>query len=410
MKRVALIVLLAAVLGGWRTSGAGDWPQWRGPARDGVAQLAPRTAWPAAQRPAWKVDVGEGHSSPVVSGGRVYLSVREGEEETLQAFELATGKRLWRQAYAAPYTVNSAAFAHGPGPKATPVVAGGRVFTFGISGILSAFDAAGGRVVWRKEFGKEFPSTAPIYGAAQSPVVDRGRVIVHVGGGGGGALTAFDAETGAVVWAWKGDGPGYGSPVVAEIAGTRQVITFTESLLVGVAADSGRLLWKVPYTTDYAQNAVTPVVQGNVVIVSGLDHPVRALRVVAAKGGGWTAETVWENPDVALYMSSPVLVAGRLYGFSHRKKGQFFCLDAAAGKTLWLSEGRQGENASLVAAGGAILALVTDGELIVFEAEGAAFKVLRRYSVAETPTCAHLAAVDDGVLVKDERTLAYFRF
>ena len=129
-----------------------------------------------------------------------------------------------------------------------------------------------------------------------------------------------------------------------------------EGLLVGVAADSGRLLWKVPFTTEYTQNAVTPVVQGSVVIVSGLDHPVRALRVVAAKGGGWTAETVWENPDVALYMSSPVLVAGRLYGFSHKKKGQFFCLDAATGKN-----------------GG-----------------DAAFKVLRRYPVAETPTWAHV--------------------
>jgi outer membrane protein assembly factor BamB len=155
---------------------------------------------------------------------------------------------------------------------------------------------------------------------------------------------------------------------------------------------------------------VTPVVQGNVVIVSGLDHPVRALRVVAAKGGGWTAETVWENPDVALYMSSPVLVAGRLYGFSHKKKGQFFCLDAATGKTLWLSEGRQGDNASLVAAGGAILALTTEGELIVLEAGGVAFKVLRRYTVAETPTWAHLAVLGDGILVKDAGSLAYLEF
>ena len=413
LNRVAFIVavgLITAVLVGWSSAGNGDWPQWRGPARDGVApNLAARATWPAVLRPAWKVDVGLGHSSPVVADGRIYVFARDGEQETLHAFELATGKRVWRQAYAAPYTVNSAAFVHGPGPKATPVMAGGRVFAFGISGILSAFDAASGRVVWRKELGKEFPSTAPIYGAAQSPVVDRGRVIVHVGGGGGGALTAFDAETGAVVWAWKGDGPGYGAPVVVEIAGTRQVITLTESLLVGVAADSGRLLWKVPFTTEYTQNAVTPVVQGNVVIVSGLDHPVRALRVVA-KGGGWTAETVWENPDVALYMSSPVLVAGRLYGFSHRRKGQFFCLDAATGKTLWLSEGRQRDNASLVAAGGAILALVTDGELIVFEAGGAAFKVLRRYTVADWPTWAHLAVVGDGILVKDAGSLAYLRF
>jgi outer membrane protein assembly factor BamB len=137
---------------------------------------------------------------------------------------------------------------------------------------------------------------------------------------------------------------------------------------------------------------------------------VQALRVIASKGSGWTTEKVWENPDVALYMSSPVLGAARLYGFSHRRKGQLFCLDPATGRTLWLSEGRQGENASLVVAGGVVLALLTDGELLVLEAGGAAFKVLKKYTVADSPTWAHLAVVDDGVLVKDERSLAYFRF
>jgi outer membrane protein assembly factor BamB len=413
VKRFAVVfagLVTAATLAGWSAFAGTDWPQWRGPARDGVTADLARTAWPSALRPAWKVSVGMGHSAPVVAGARAYLFSREGEEETLQAFELASGKQVWRQAYAAPYSVNSAAFAHGPGPKATPAVAAGRVFTFGISGVLSTYDAASGRVVWRKEFFKEFPYTSPLYGAAQSPVVDGGRVIVHVGGGGNGALTAFDAATGAVVWAWKGDGPAYASPVVAEIAGTRQVITFTESLLVGVAADTGRLLWKVPFTTDYTQNAVTPVVQGNLILFSGLDHPVQALRVVASKGSGWTTEKVWENPDVALYMSSPVLAAGRLYGFSHRRKGQLFCLDAATGKTLWLADGRQGENASLVMAGGTLLALTTEGELIVADAGGAAFKVLKRYTVADSPTWAHLAVVGDGVLVKDERNLAYLRF
>ena len=415
MKRRFVPVLAVATLPAvlcLASGGSGPtWAQWRGPARTGVASgLAARTAWPAAVRPAWKAEGGLGHSSPVVAESRVYLFARQGEDEVLQAFELATGKPLWRQANPAPYRVNPAAFSHGPGPKATPVVAGGRVFTLGISGILSSYDAASGRVVWRKEFGKEFPSTWPIYGTAQSPLVDQGRVIAHVGGDGNGALTAFDVATGSMAWSWKGDGPGYGSPVVADIAGTRQVVTLTEKMLVGVAADSGRLLWSVPFTTEYTQNAVTPAVNGDVVIFSGLEHPVKALRVVASKGGGWSTKTVWENPDVSLYMSSPVLVGGRLYGLSHRRKGQLFCLDAATGKTLWLSDGRQGDNASLVAAGGAMLALTTEGELIVFEAGGEAFKVLRRYSVADTPTWAHLAVVEDGVLVKDERQLAYFRF
>jgi outer membrane protein assembly factor BamB len=414
LKRLLLVAAGAALTAGLAVAvGPSDpgWPQWRGPKRTGTApDLAARMTWPDSLRPAWKANVGVGHSSPVVADGRVYLFAREGEDEVLQSFELATGKRVWRQAYAAPYTVNPAAFSHGPGPKATPTVSGGRVYTLGISGILSAFDAATGRVVWRKEFGKQFPSTSPLYGAAQSPLVDGGRVIVHVGGDGNGALTAFDVGTGAVAWAWKGDGPAFGSPVSAEIAGVRQIVTLTEKMVVGVAADSGRLLWSLPFTTEYTQNAVTPVVDGNIVYVSGLEHPVQALRMLAAKGGGWRSETAWENPDVSLYMSSPVLVDGRLYGFSHRRKGQLFCLDPATGKTIWLSDGRQGDNASLVAAGGAMLALTTEGELLVFETGGTSFKVLKRYAVADTPAWAHLAVVDGGVLVKDERSLAYLRF
>ena len=403
-------IVAAAALAAGSAAAAANWPQWRGPARTGVAaDMAGRSAWPDALRPVWKVATGVGHSSPVVSDGRVFLFAREGEEEVLQAFDLATGKRLWRQAYHAPYRVNPAAFSHGPGPKATPAVAGGRVFTFGISGVLSAFDAGSGRVAWRKESGPEFRETSPTYGAAQSPLVDQERVIVHRGGDGNGALQALAAATGAVAWTWKGDGPGYASPVVADIGGVRQVVAFTEKMLAGVAADSGRLLWSIPYTTDYTQNAVTPVASGDVVYVSGLDHPVQALKVVA-RAGAWTTQPAWENPDVSLYMSSPVLADGRLFGFSHRKKGQFFALDAATGRTLWLSEGRQGDNASLVAAGGAMLALTTEGELIVFEAGGPAFKVLKRYTVADSPAWAHLAVVADGVLVKDERSLAYLRF
>jgi outer membrane protein assembly factor BamB len=257
-----------------------DWPQWRGPGRDGhVVALAPRAAWPEALKPAWKVSVGVGHSSPVVVGDLVFIFSRAGDDEVVQALDRASGRSVWRQSYKAPYTMNMAAMSHGKGPKSTPVVEGGRIFTFGISGILSAFDAVNGRLLWRKEFGTQFKETSPLYGVAMSPVVDQGRLIAHVGGSGGGALTAFDPATGSVLWAWKGDGPAYASPVVAELAGVRQVVTLTESNLVGVSADKGELLWKLPFTTEYVQNAVTPVVEKGLVIYTGLEHPVRAVRV-----------------------------------------------------------------------------------------------------------------------------------
>jgi outer membrane protein assembly factor BamB len=355
------------------------------------------------------VTVGIGHSSPVVVGSRVFVFTRTGDEEVVQALDLATGKSVWRQAYSAPYTMNMAATAHGKGPKSTPVVEGGRVFTLGISGILSAFDAATGRLLWRKPFGSEFKETSPLYGTAMSPIVDQGRLIAHVGGSGGGALLAFEPATGAVVWAWKGDGPGYSSPVVGELAGTRQVVTFTESNLVGLSAARGELLWKVPFTTSWVQNAVTPILHGDLVIYSGLDHPVRAGRVVR-KGAAYALENVWENAEVANYMSTPVLAAGRLCGFSQRKKGQFFGLDPATGKTVWLSEGRQGENAAMVAGGGALFALTDGSELLIVNPAAPSFAVQKRYDVAASPTWAHPVILPEGVLVKDAETLAFLKF
>jgi outer membrane protein assembly factor BamB len=360
-------------------------------------------------KPAWKVAVGIGHSSPVVVGDRVFVFARQGDDEVAQALELATGKTVWRQAVKAPYTMNMAATSHGKGPKSTPVVAEGRVFTYGISGILSAFDAATGRVLWRKEFGSQFKETSPLYGSAMSPVVDQGRLIAHVGGSGQGALTAFDPATGNVIWAWKGDGPGYSSPVVATLAGLRQVVTFSETNLLGVSAEKGELLWKVPFTTSYVQNAITPIVKGDLVIYSGLDHPLRALRVVK-KGAAYATEPVWENAEVANYMSTAVLAGDRVCGHSHKKKGQLFCLDAATGKTVWLSEGRQGENASILAGGGLLYALTTDSDLLVADPAAPAYALKKRWSVASSAVWAHPVVLADGVLVKDVENLARLRF
>jgi outer membrane protein assembly factor BamB len=387
-----------------------DWPQWRGPGRDGViAGLPARAAWPDALRPAWKVPVGVGHASPVVVGDRVYVFARQAEDEVVLALELLTGKTVWRQSVKAPYTMNMAATSHGKGPKSTPVVADGRVFTYGIGGILSALDAATGRVLWRREFGTQFKETSPLYGSAMSPVVDGGRLIAHVGGSGSGALTAFDPATGRELWAWKGDGPGYSSPVVATLAGQRQAVTFSETHLVGVSVEKGELLWKVPFTTSYVQNAITPIVKGDLVIYSGLDHPVRALRVVK-KGAGFATEPVWENAEFANYMSTPVLVGERVCGHSHKKRGQLFCLDAATGKTAWASEGRLGENASILAGGGMLYALTTDADLLVADPTAAAYALKKRWSVAPSAVWAHPVVLPEGLLVKDVENLAFLRF
>jgi hypothetical protein len=137
---VVLAVLTALAAAGAQTST--DWPQWRGPSRDGAVHAALPSLWPEALKKRWETPIGAGHSSPVVSGNRVVVIARQGDQEIVRALDVATGKEIWRAAYQAPYIVNSAAWAHGPGPKSTPAIAGGRVFALGIGGILSAFDLA----------------------------------------------------------------------------------------------------------------------------------------------------------------------------------------------------------------------------------------------------------------------------
>jgi uncharacterized membrane protein YeaQ/YmgE (transglycosylase-associated protein family) len=176
-----------------------------------------------------------------------------------------------------------------------------------------------------------------------------------------------------------------------------------------VSADDGTLLWRLPFTTPWVQNAVTPLVEGDTVVYSGLDHPVRALKVVKT-ASGWTTEPLWENEDVACYMSTPVATDGTIYGFSQRKRGQFFALDAATGKTLWLSGGRQGDNAAILAGGGNLFLLTTGSELVVAPQGGDAFAPKRSWKVADSPTWAHPVVLDEGVLVKDVETLALVRF
>src|SRR5918993_1018179 len=257
-----------------------EWPQWRGPKRDGSVDAALPSQWPEALKKRWETTVGAGHASPVVSDNRVVVIAREGDQEIVRALDVASGKEIWRAAYPAPYDVNPAARSHGAGPKSTPAIAGGRVFTLGIGGVLSAFDLASGKLLWRVPA----PAVLPEYGTATSPLIDGTSVIAHVGGYENGALTSFDAATGKPRWQWNGDGPGYGSPIIATFGGVRQVITQTQKLVVGLDASTGMLLWQMPFTTEFDQNAFTPVVFQDLLILGGIDWPLTAIRPKLADG------------------------------------------------------------------------------------------------------------------------------
>jgi len=324
------------------------------------------------------------------------------------AYDLQSGKILWQYRMPAPYTMNEAATAHGKGPKSTPVLSEGLLFTFSITGVLTALDARSGQVQWRQTFADRFPSTSPTFGTAMSPVVFDGLLIAHVGGDGKGALSAFEARSGRLRWRWTQDGPAYASPVVATFDGTKQVVAQTQHFVVGLSVADGKRLWTLPFTTEYDQNCVTPVVFQDTILLSGLFKGLFAVRPVK-RGLTWTVESFWQNDTVSMYMSTPVVIAGRLFGLSHRNKGQFVAVDASTGKTLWIAVGRQGENAAIAASANLLFSLTDDGVMTVAAANPSAFQPLQRYDVASSPTWASPVVLNDGFMIKDEGSLTYWR-
>lgn len=396
MNRIGSCVLAWAM---WMTAGpiAQDWPQWRGPNRDGaMASFREPATWPEALKSQWKVEVGLGYATPLLVGQRLYLFTRQGEEEVMSALDPSTGKVIWRTGYAMPFTPMKATARHGAGPKSTPAYANGRLFSLGMMNHVTAFDATTGKQLWQAPATK----AQPMYHTAMSPIVEGNLVIVHVGGPGDAALTAFDVATGAPRWTWTGDSPAYGSPIVADLAGTRQLITFTHQYLVGVSVASGELLWRRPFRTPSDTSAQTPIVFRDTIIQNGRDNGVTAFRVVQ-RGGTWGTDDVWQTKDVSLHMTNGVAVDGVLYGLSHLNAGQYFGLDLVTGQVLWRSEPRQAENAAIVRGADTIFALEDDGELVVMKAGRAAMNVVKRYDVADSATWAQPAISGNRLFVKD---------
>lgn len=406
-RAAALASLIAAAQ---TLCAAKDWPQWRGPNRDGASSFKSPARWPEALRLKWKVEVGYGDASPVVAGRRAYLFTSRDGHEVVSALSLDDGRQVWRDSYPYRYTPEEIEKEHAKGPKATPVLAGGRLYTVGVTGVVSAYDAAGGKLLWRKEPKGGVKEAYPIFGMAVSPLVVEGLLVAPVGAGRQMKLTAFDARTGDVRWQWGNDnlhpdlGMGYSSPIVAEVGGRRQLIFWTGRDLVGLVPESGRALWSFPFKTEW-DSVVTPVFHEGTVILSGNPQGTVAVRI-NRRGDAWAPEQVWRQEEVFSYMTTPVAAGSLLYGLSVKKKGQFYCLDLATGRTLWVTEGREAENAAFLSAGQYLFVLTDDAKLIVARGSRKSFEPVRRYQVADSPTWAHPVLLDRRILVKDAASLA----
>jgi outer membrane protein assembly factor BamB len=389
------------------TTSAQDWSQWRGPGRDGnVAATSLPATWPSAVMAAWRVEVGEGYSSPVVSGDRVFVHSRRDPEEVVTAVDLKTGKVLWRQEYQAPFAKNQYAVRMAKGPNSTPLATGDAVYTLGVTGVLSAWKASDGSLLWRKDYSDVVDTSKLFCGTAMSPLLEGGALIVQVGSDvHGGRVLALDPATGAERWTWKGPGPGYASPIAVTVNGVRQIITLTNSSIVGIDAKSGASLWSTPFPDEWHENIVTPIWTGTHLIVSGVRQGTQAFALTNT-GGKWHVAQAWKNPDVTMYMSAPVFADGAVYGLSNKRKGQFVALDATTGAVRWATEGREGDHASVLVAPSHVLFVTNAGDLVITRRNAATFAEERRIEIATGETWAVPAFVPGGLVIRDAQGLS----
>jgi outer membrane protein assembly factor BamB len=405
-RRLLLVFVVVVILGAALRGGAADWPQILGPSRDGVyAGPSLADSWPASgPRKVWQKTVGQGLAGPAVAGDRLILFHRIGDEEIVDALDARTGEARWRYAYRTAYRDD---FGFDEGPRAVPVVASGKVYTFGAEGQLSALDLATGKRLWNVDTRTRFGVRKGFFGAAGSPLVEDGRVIANVGGkdgAKGAGIVAFNADTGAVLWTATDHEASYSSPVGATFGGRRHAVFFTRAGLVGLDPATGSVIFQRPWRSrsQASVNAATPLVVGDLIFVSATYETGAA--VLRVKGSELTE--VWASDDVlSNHYATSVHVGGYLYGYHGRQEfnPSFRAVDLKTGVVKWSVD--RFHAGSVTLAGDRLLIARETGELVLAAASAQAFRALAKAQILP-PTVRALPALSDGLLyVRNDNTL-----
>ena len=397
LRTIGLMVLIAARVA------AADWPQFLGPARDGVytgAELNEK--WPASgPRIVWRKRIGQGLAGPVVAQSRLIVFHRIDDQEVIDALDPLTGESRWRYAYPTSYRDD---FGFDEGPRAVPVVVNGVVYTFGAEGRLTALDVSSGKPLWNVDTAKQFAVPKGFFGAAGSPLVEEGRVIANVGGKDAG-IAAFDAKTGRVLWASTADGASYSSATAATFFGRRYAVFLTREALVGVDPADGHVRFRRAWRARQAAsvNAATPLVVGNAIFVSAEYGPGAGL----LQFDGTTLTDRWLSDEVlSNHYATSVHYEGRLFGFHGRQEfgPAFRAVNLESGKVLWSTE-RFGAG-TVVLAGRRLLIVRENGELVLAATSSTAFEPVARAQILP-PTVRAYPALAEGLLyLRNGDTLA----
>ena len=378
---------------------AQDWPQWRGANRDAkVTGFKAPQEWPKALTQKWKVNVGSGDSTPALVGDKIYVFTRQGADEVLLCLNADDKTELWRDSYSAP-AVTGPPSSH-PGPRSSPTVADGKIFTFGVTGTLSCLDSETHKVLWRKN---DYPEARPQFYTAMSPLVVDNLCIAYVGKESEGALIAYDIETGEPKWKWIGEGPTYSSPVLMTVDSVRQVVIPSEKDILGISLAEGKKLWSISAPNQRMfYSCPTPVIDGQTIYYTGQGTGSKAVKI-SKKGDEFTYEELWSNTESGTTFNTPVLKEGFLYGMN--SQGHIFCIDVKTGKTTWTGSETFNRFGSIVDAGQVLFALSSQSELAVFEPNEKEYKQIAKYKVADSEVYAYPIIAGNRIYVKDQNSL-----
>jgi len=380
-----------------------DWPQWRGPRRDGIASGEGLLAtWPTEGPPLlWKVQGGGGYSAPAISHGRLVTLVQRDNDETVVCWDAETGKELWARGYPCRFTQD------GVGPRATPTISGDRVYTVGAEGKLLCLDLKDGKPYWSKEL-SEVGGKTPRWGFSFSPLVE-GELLIVVPGGPN-AVVALDRNTGDVKWNADHEGhPGYSSPMICEGGGKRQVLVFLGKELISVDPSSGRVNWKFPWETYSEVNAATPIIarvanseDAYVFISSGYSKGCALLRVTPGANGEPTVKQVYKNNLMKNHFGTCVLYRDHLYGFDETS---LTCIPFLAGRPkAWYERSFKGRGTVLLA-GDQLIVLDEMGKLALVEPTPEKYVEKASFRVTDTLTWTMPVLAQKRLYVRDEQWL-----
>lgn len=385
--------------------GPGDWPGFRGPARDGVARgLTLAASWKAAPpRLLWRQRVGPGWSSMAVVGGCLFTQEQRDATEAVVCLDARTGREVWVHEDATRFSDDQA----GPGPRSTPTLADGRLYTLGATGILNCLDAVTGERKWSHDLVAERGAKKPMWGFSSSPLVVQGLVVVFAEREGGETLLAFDAHSGALAWAADAGKASYSSPQRASLDGMEQILFVGERGLIGVDPNSGAILWEHDLGGGGGMPRSLqphPLGEGRILLASERDGAI--LLEVKRRSGSWSVSRRWASRTLKPTFNDFVTHEGSIFGFDG---GIFCCVDVATGKRRW-REGRYGYGQVLLLADAALLLVVSeDGEAILLKANPKAREEIGRLPAIEGKTWNHPVIARGRLYVRNGEEMACYQ-